>query len=111
MCAISVSLGAFGAHAIADWVSPARIETWQTASRYLMFHGIGLLVLGQLAINLDVSFKRPVILLFSGASVFCATLYLLVLLNMSWLGAIAPIGGLLMIIGWIYTAVIIFKRC
>jgi uncharacterized membrane protein YgdD (TMEM256/DUF423 family) len=110
MCAIAVAFGAFGAHAIADTVSPARLETWQTASRYLMFHGLALLIITSLAINLTVSFKPAVMLIFSGAIIFSTALYLLVLLNLSWLGAIAPIGGVLMISGWITAAVILFKR-
>lgn len=110
MCAVAVAFGAFGAHAIADIVSPARLETWQTASRYLMFHGLSLLIITSLAINLEVSFKPAVLLIFAGAVIFSSALYLLVILNLSWLGAIAPIGGVLMISGWITAAVILFKR-
>ena len=108
-CGLSVTFGAFGTHAIADWVTAARLDTWQTSSRFLMNHGLALLILGGLSLLLKHSFKRPICLLFSGASVFCASLFLLVILNMPWLGAIAPIGGLLMIIGWIDTAITLFR--
>ncbi|WP_196156838.1 DUF423 domain-containing protein [Reinekea sp. G2M2-21] len=99
-CGLSVALGAFGAHAIADLVSAARLDTWHTASRYLMSHGLALLLFGTLSVIARTPFKRPVYLLFAGTSVFCASLFLLVILDTPWLGAIAPLGGVLMIAGW-----------
>ena len=111
MCAISVASGAFGAHALADTISIERLGTWQTASQYLMYHGLGLLIVSQLGITLNISFTSAAIQMLAGACVFSISLYLLVLLNMPWLGALAPVGGLLMITGWLTSAVILFKRC
>lgn len=102
---ISVILGAFGAHAIADTVSSQRIETWQTAAKYLMTHGQALILVGILAHVFKQMFTWTVILLFAGASVFCSSLFLLVITDTAWLGAIAPIGGALMISGWAALAV------
>lgn len=110
MCALSVALGAFGAHAIAEQVSPARLNTWHTASRYLMTHGLGLLGLALLAKTYAVSVKHSAILLMAGTGLFSAALLLLVLFDLPWLGAIAPIGGVLIIIGWLSAALTFFKR-
>lgn len=101
LCAASVALGAFGAHAISAVVTPQRLDTWDTAARYLFNHGIGLLVIGILAQVMNTQLKRASILIFSGICVFSASLFALVLTNTPWLGAIAPIGGILMIAGWI----------
>ncbi|MBU2865054.1 DUF423 domain-containing protein [Reinekea forsetii] len=110
MCALSVALGAFGAHAIAEHVSPARLNTWHTASRYLMTQGLGLLGLALLAKTYAVSVKLSAVLLMAGTSLFSAALILLVLFDLPWLGAIAPIGGVLIIIGWLSAARTFFKR-
>ncbi|MEJ2041689.1 MAG: DUF423 domain-containing protein [Reinekea sp.] len=108
MAALAVIIDAFGAHAIADMVTPPRLATWQIGDRYLMFHGLGLLLVGTLSIVLKQPLKWPTYLLFAGSCVFCATLFLLVLLDISWLGAITPIGGVLMIAGWSVLAVNLF---
>lgn len=109
MAGISVAFGAFGAHALTDVVSPDRLQTWQTAARYLMNHGLALLLIGVLTHQLKLRLKWPTYLLFTGACVFCASLFLLVLLDLSWLGAIAPIGGVLMISGWFTLSAQLFK--
>ena len=99
--ALSVALGAFGAHAIADTVSVQRLETWNTAGKYLMTHGQALILVGILAQVFKQSLKWTAILLFSGACIFSSSLFLLVITDIPWLGAIAPIGGFLMISGWV----------
>lgn len=101
LAGLSVALGAFGAHAIADTVSAQRMETWETAAKYLMSHGQALILVGILAQVFTLPLKWTAILLFSGASVFSSSLFLLVITDTPWLGAIAPIGGLLMISGWV----------
>lgn len=100
LAALSVALGAFGAHAIADMVTAERLSTWHTGARYLMYHGLGLILVGILSLNLKRNFRWVAYLLFTGTCVFSAALFLLVLLDIAWLGAVAPIGGLLMIAGW-----------
>lgn len=98
---LSVALGAFGAHAIADLVSTERLGTWDTAAKYLMSHGQALMLMGILAQVFKQSLMWPIILLFSGTCVFCSSLFLLVITDTAWLGAITPIGGLLIISGWV----------
>tara|TARA_B100001063_G_C16362118_1_gene356516 strand:+ start:53 stop:433 length:381 start_codon:yes stop_codon:yes gene_type:complete len=104
LAGLSVTLGAFGAHALVDTVSTERLETWNTAAKYLMSHSQALILVGILAQVFKKSFKWTAILLFSGTCVFSSSLFLLVITNTSWLGAIAPIGGFLMISGWLSLA-------
>lgn len=110
MCAVSVALGAFGTHAIAEHVSAARLDTWHTASRFLTTQGLGLIAVAMASHTFKINLARSAILLFAGACVFSSVLFLLVLLDLPWLGAIAPLGGILMITGWLSAAYTLFKR-
>lgn len=106
LAGLSVVLGAFGAHAIAESVSAARLETWHTSAKYLMNHGQALILVGVLAQVFKQPLKWTAVLLFSGACVFSSSLFLLVITDTPWLGAIAPIGGFLMIAGWLSLVIV-----
>src|SRR5262245_8949072 len=112
--ALAVACGAFGAHALRSHfardgeVSQSdehKLATWETAARYQMYHALALLAVGLLA---D---RRPSPLLHAaggamtiGTLVFSGCLYGLVLSGPAVLGAIVPIGGSLLILGWILLA-------
>ena len=93
-----VALGAFGAHALKAALSPAMLEVFETGVRYQMYHGLGLLALG--ALPAFQSRSRAPGLLLAGTCVFSGSLYLLSFTGLKWLGAITPIGGVLMLAGW-----------
>ena len=111
---LGVVLGAFGAHALQTAVSgwglteteqARRLDIWETAVRYQMYHALTLLVLSVLP---DLS-ERPqlrwaVRLFLCGMLVFCGCLYLLVLTDVRILGAVVPLGGVCLIAGWILMA-------
>lgn len=99
LAAIAVALGAFGAHALEGRVVPERLETFETAARYLMYHALGLLLLSRLP-----GTGVAALLMTIGVFIFSGSLLLLVLTDTGWLGAITPIGGVLMISGWLLTA-------
>lgn len=111
--ALAVGIGAFGAHALKDWlISIGQAETFQTASKYHFYHSLSLILIGILIkINLNLSEKASKFLTWSGnlhllgTLIFSGTLYLLCLTNIKWLGAITPIGGVLLIVGWVFLAV------
>ena len=96
MAFLAVGLGAFGTHILSGTLSPERLDTFGTAVRYQMYHALGLLILGALPVRTH----RAAWPLFLGTIIFSGSLYLLVLTDTSWLGAVAPIGGALMLIGW-----------
>ena len=102
--AISIILGAFGAHAIETMVSQDRLDIWDTAVRYQAW--ISLLLIGLGASRFSVS-SKTLPLLVSGMIMFSGSLYFLVFLDMSFFGAIAPLGGLLIIGGIIFAAITI----
>ena len=100
--AISIILGAFGAHAIEAMVSPDRLGVWETAVRYQAWTSLLLIGLG--ASRFSVS-PRTLPLLATGIITFSGSLYLLVFMDMSFFGAITPLGGLLIIGGIILAAI------
>ena len=106
--AIAVALGAFGAHGLKNSVSIQQLEWWQTATLYWFIHGLGLLLVGIL-IRLNYTTQTTAWLLQIGALIFAGSLYAMTLGAPRWLGAITPIGGVLMIAGWLWLAVSTFR--
>lgn len=99
--ASAVALGAFGAHALNETLlQSGRLETWKTASLYHLAHTLFLLLTAILLPKRTLTFQLGLagILLFSGS------LYLLCITNITLLGAITPIGGLLLTAAWISLA-------
>jgi uncharacterized membrane protein YgdD (TMEM256/DUF423 family) len=102
---IAVAVGAFGAHAIADTVTPERLEIWKTAVLYQAIHGLAIILSGLcLTIHNNPKFKTAGTLFSFGIAVFSGSLYALVLLDIAILGAVTPIGGLALIAGWVLFA-------
>jgi uncharacterized membrane protein YgdD (TMEM256/DUF423 family) len=100
LAALSVALGAFGAHALKSSLSPERLVVWETAVRYQMYAGLGL----QLGALHRPGSVLPLGLLGLGSVIFSGSLYLLCLTGQGWLGAITPLGGLALIAGWLLLA-------
>ena len=107
LTAITIGLGAFGAHGLKDLVEPQSINTFETGVRYQMYHCIGLLILG-LMVSIPLKTKRTIFWLFIvGMIFFSGSIYLLSLnailpFNAARIGFITPIGGLLFIVGWVW---------
>ena len=106
--AIAVALGAFGAHGLKNIVSAQQLEWWHTATLYLFIHALGLLLVG-LLIRLRYATQTTAWLLQIGIMIFAGSLYAMTLGAPLWFGAITPIGGVLMIAGWLGLAVSSFK--
>ena len=102
--AIAVALGAFGAHGLKNIVSAQQLEWWHTATLYLFVHALGLLLVG-LLIRLKYATQITAWLLQIGIIIFAGSLYAMTLGAPLWFGAITPIGGVLMIAGWLWLAV------
>lgn len=93
--ALAVGLGAYAAHAL----EPAAAARLQTASHYLLWHALALLLIAN-----DRAQARwlPALLLAVGMVVFCGSLIAAALL--SWPTRLAPVGGSLLILGWLSLA-------
>ncbi len=110
--ALAVALGAFGAHALEASITTERLATWETAVLYHFVHGLSLLFCGMLLKNdEDAKLLRWSANLFlSGVIIFSGSLYLLVLTDTGWLGAITPIGGISFIAGWLMLSIHYFRK-
>lgn len=109
-----VALGAFGAHSFKDMLQQGEQgrywEIYQTASEYLFYHALGLLLIGMIGFHIpDKGIMTAGILILAGILIFSGTLYGLSFSRIKILGAITPIGGTLMIIGWGYLAYSIWR--
>lgn len=100
--AAAVCLGAFGAHALKARLSAEWLAVYQTGVEYHFYQALGLLVAGILATlwPAQAEFRRSAVCLLSGSLVFSLSLYVLAITGIRWLGAITPVGGVLMILGW-----------
>ena len=102
LLAMAVIFGAFGAHSLQALVTPERLETWDTAVRYHAWMSLFLIAIAGTSFQISDWVYRFVV---AGLVVFSGSLYLLVLFDIPLLGAITPIGGILMLTGIVTAAV------
>lgn len=101
-CAASVAAGAFGAHSLKARLDPAELALWETAARYLMYAGLGVVATGAVALRASGrGFDVAASLLLAGGLVFSGTVAALALGGPRWLGAVTPLGGLALILGFL----------
>lgn len=98
---ISVAAGAFGAHALKQKISGEMLTIFEVGARYQMYHALALIFVA-LAYHLfpDKFIFYAGWFFFSGSVVFSGSLYVLALTGIKTFGAITPIGGLLLLLGW-----------
>ena len=92
--ALAIGAGAFGAHGVSD---PKAVEWLRTGGTYQLIHAVAAIAIMGVA-------RGAAVLLLIGAAIFALSLYAMALGAPRWLGAITPIGGLLMIGGWLWAA-------
>jgi uncharacterized membrane protein YgdD (TMEM256/DUF423 family) len=98
---LAVIAGAFGAHGLKSRLPPEQLAAWATAAQYHLVHSVVLLALALYSTSSGKPIKLPATLIGTGMLLFSGSIYLLVLTKMRWLGPITPIGGLLLILGWL----------
>ena len=108
--ALATIFGALGAHALPGRLAPREMEIYDTAVRFQFFQALGLLVLGAVARGgYSDGLQAAAVLLTAGIIAFCGSLYLLafqVTLGAHLVVALAtPLGGILLIGGWVMFAV------
>jgi uncharacterized membrane protein YgdD (TMEM256/DUF423 family) len=115
--ALSVILGAFGAHTLKSRMPADALEIFETSVRYQFYHVFAILAAGILAQYFPGNFITWSGRLFiAGIVLFCGSLYLLTYFKasgneqMNWLGAVTPFGGLCFIGGWILLAFSFMKK-
>lgn len=113
----AVILGAFGAHALKDVLSPTDLSTFETGVRYQFLQAFGTVMIAVSLRRLKEKTARNVWYLFMfGSILFSGSLYLLAVRSLldltdqlKVLGALTPIGGICFIAGWFHLALHGFK--
>jgi len=106
--ATGIMFGAFGAHSLELSLDEKSLEAFKTGVHYQLIHGVALLVLAVIARHDERIDKLSGRLVWVGTVLFSGSLYLLATKNLlqieaftKVLGPITPIGGSLMILGWL----------
>ncbi|MEJ0090647.1 MAG: DUF423 domain-containing protein [Limisphaerales bacterium] len=104
---LAVGLGAFGAHGLREvLIQNGTTAIWEKAVFYHFIHAVMLFV---------VAGRRPFASgawwsFLTGIVIFSGSLYLLAVTNIKWLGAITPIGGLSLLLGWAWLFIVAAKN-
>jgi len=103
MMALTIAIGAFGAHGLKPYLDQYSTTIYEKAVSYQFYNTLGLFFISFISYLLPKSAKiiKSFYFILIGTFIFSFSLYTLALTKIMWLGAITPIGGLLMIIGWI----------
>jgi len=101
MAFLAVALGAFGAHALKNRLTPDMLDIFEVGVRYHMYHALGLLAVAWATSrwpesNLTAAGWAFIV----GIIIFSGSLYILSMTGMRWFGAVTPLGGLAFLIGW-----------
>ncbi|MGN5953537.1 DUF423 domain-containing protein [Sphingobacterium lactis] len=103
---LSIVFGAFGAHALKKVLSEDRLSSFEVGVRYQMYAALTLLLIGYNFQFVDSYERWAVYGILYGCILFSGSIYLLSFkdvwkVNLRFLGPITPLGGVLMIIGWV----------
>jgi uncharacterized membrane protein YgdD (TMEM256/DUF423 family) len=98
---LGVASGAFGAHAVRERISAERLDNWKTAADYQLWHALATILAGFAAARWESGAAAAAGWCFvAGTLLFSGSLYGLALTDRRKLGAITPIGGVLLLVGW-----------
>jgi uncharacterized membrane protein YgdD (TMEM256/DUF423 family) len=100
--ALGVIFGAFGSHYLEGRLEPDQLEAFQTAVRYQMYHAVLLVAIGLSSLETP----RLLTVVFAGGIIlFSGSIYGLVFLDWWGFGPITPVGGTLLIVGWVWLSI------
>ena len=104
LCLFSIILGAFTSHYLKKIISDSAIQSFDVGVRYLMYHGLVLMIVPQFYLDIN-----PLVFQFFllGTCIFSLSIFLLsikslIKINLNWLGPLTPLGGVILIIAWIF---------
>ena len=110
---VGVGLGAFGAHGLRSRLDNAAMDSWETGIRYHQYHALATIMIGLVLWWRGLA-APPLLTLapwffVAGTVLFSGSLYLLALTGRRRLGAITPLGGVLLLAGWLALATALWK--
>jgi uncharacterized membrane protein YgdD (TMEM256/DUF423 family) len=106
MAAAGIALGAMAAHLLQARLDARALSWWQTAANYQMWNAVGLVALGAAPVRA----VRAGLLIGAGTILFSGTLYAMALTGETWLARFTPVGGVMMIAGWLLAAFLLLRR-
>lgn len=104
LAALGIALGAFGAHALKGTLDAQQLDWWHNGCQYQLWNAIGLVALGALPGRLGLGLGLAALLIGVGTILFGGSLYAMALTGNRTLGMVTPVGGALMIAGWLLAA-------
>lgn len=114
--ALTVIIGAFGAHGLEGKLSVSQLNSFDTAVKYQFFHVLALVAVSillklypQNSLNYSAIFFLVGIFLFSGSIYLLSCADIIGISSKKWIGPITPIGGLSFILGWIFLSLTKFN--
>ena len=118
LLALAVLLGAFGAHALKEQLSPHYLDVYETANKYHFIHSLGMVLAVYLVDRIANRGQVRLIFLFflAGIILFSGSLYILSIADLlgrpglKMMGAITPIGGVFFVTAWAYAAFIFMRN-
>lgn len=101
---LSVAIGAFGAHLLKPLlIENGSSDTYELAVRYQFYHSLALLAMATLSKKLHpAKLSWANLFIISGTIVFSGSLYILSLSGNTIWGAVTPVGGVLLLAGWLF---------
>ncbi len=97
---MSVAMGAFGAHGLRARLSERMLQNWETAARYQMYHALGLIAVAWLSSQKGSVADPAGWSMLAGVALFSGSLYVMALTGVTKLGAVTPVGGVCLLVGW-----------
>ena len=112
---LAIIFGAFGAHALKDAVSEKAISSFEVGIRYQFYQALAFLIIGFSKDKLSFNLRPMSIGMLLGISLFSTSIYLLALketlpFSVSFCGPITPIGGLILIVSWVFFILKLYKK-
>ena len=112
MMGLNIAIGAFGAHGLKPYLDEYGIIIYNKGVDYSFYNTLGLFAISFIAHLLPNSQKliKGYYFVLAGSLIFSFSLYILSLTKIMWLGAITPIGGTFMIVGWILVFISVYQE-
>lgn len=111
MMALGISIGAFGAHGLQPFLDEYGNIIYNKGVNYWFYNTLGLFAIAFISYLAPDSTKvvKGFYFVLGGTLIFAISLFILALTHIKWLGAITPIGGTAMIIGWVLCMIALIK--
>lgn len=108
--AVTIILGAFGAHSLKETLTAAQLKSFETGARYQMIHVLMLLFVNSMAKISEKNKKRITIIILTGLVCFSGSIYAITFgVEAKQIWFVTPLGGLLLILGWILLGLSFFR--